>query len=151
MSTNCLAGLKDIFIEAEGAEFVYGRVGTFIGIYDCNCLQINGLSIDYDREADPIDDASGWSEPIRRTRPSTWSSSSRKRSARICRSRRLRSVTRRPDLRCKGLIQRVVRLHQPERHPVNHRSLTQCTQADPRRGGIRCGCRRNVHSQTPCL
>ena len=56
VSTIALRGLKDIFIEAEGAEFVYGRVGTFIGIYDCDCLQINGLSIDYDREADPIDD-----------------------------------------------------------------------------------------------
>ena len=56
VSTIALRGLKDIFIEAEGAEFVYGRVGTFIGIYDCDCLQINGLSVDYDREADPIDD-----------------------------------------------------------------------------------------------
>ncbi|MGN0202354.1 MAG: hypothetical protein ACI399_05550 [Candidatus Cryptobacteroides sp.] len=56
LNTIELRGLKDIFIEAEGAEFIFARMGNFIGIYDCDCLQINGLSVDWDREADPVDD-----------------------------------------------------------------------------------------------
>ena len=51
-----LRGLEDIFIDGVGAEFITGRKGYFIGIYDCRCLEINGLSVDWERDVDPIDD-----------------------------------------------------------------------------------------------
>jgi len=51
-----LRDLKDIYIEGTGAKFITGRMGYFMGVYGCNCLEINGLSVDWERGSDPIDD-----------------------------------------------------------------------------------------------
>ena len=51
-----MRGLHDIFIDGQGAEFINGLVGNFIAIYDCSCVEISGLGIDWERELDPIDD-----------------------------------------------------------------------------------------------
>lgn len=49
-------GLDTCLIDGAGAEFIFEKPGTFIGIRACNCLEINGLSIDVDRVSNPVDD-----------------------------------------------------------------------------------------------
>ena len=51
-----LSGLRNVFIDGEGAEFIFCTPGRQILVYGCDCLEINGLAIDYDRVRDPIDD-----------------------------------------------------------------------------------------------
>lgn len=51
-----LSGLRNVFIEGEGAEFIFCTPGRQILITDCDGLEIHGLAIDHDRVNDPIDD-----------------------------------------------------------------------------------------------
>ena len=51
-----LSGLRNVFIEGEGAEFIFCTPGRQILITDCDSLEIHGLAIDHDRVNDPIDD-----------------------------------------------------------------------------------------------
>ncbi len=51
-----IQGLRNVCIEGEGAEFIFCKPGRQILVYGCDCLEINGLAIDYDRVRDPIDD-----------------------------------------------------------------------------------------------
>ena len=51
-----LQGLRNVFIEGEGAEFIFCTPGRQILVYDCEGLEIHGLAIDHDRVNDPIDD-----------------------------------------------------------------------------------------------
>lgn len=48
--------LSDTFIDGTGAEFIFSKTGTQISLRHCSCLEINGLSVDWDRENDPISD-----------------------------------------------------------------------------------------------
>ena len=50
---------KDIqtcLIDGREAEFIFAKTGVFMTIERCNCLEINGLAIDVDRVANPVDD-----------------------------------------------------------------------------------------------
>lgn len=51
-----IQGLENVFIDGTKAEFITGVTGTFFRIDACNCLEINGLTVDWDRSSDPIDD-----------------------------------------------------------------------------------------------
>ena len=51
-----LSGLRNVFIEGEGAEFIFCTPGRQILITGCDSLEIHGLAIDHDRMNDPIDD-----------------------------------------------------------------------------------------------
>ena len=51
-----IQGLKNIYIEGDGAEFVFCNAGRQIHVTDCEGLEIHGLAIDHDRANDPIDD-----------------------------------------------------------------------------------------------
>lgn len=51
-----LSGLRNVFIEGEGASFIFCASGRQILVTDCAGLEIHGLTIDYDRVHDPIDD-----------------------------------------------------------------------------------------------
>lgn len=48
--------ISDCYIEATGAEFIFGSCGTFFNLSLCNCLEINGLTVDVDRVNNPVDD-----------------------------------------------------------------------------------------------
>ena len=51
-----ISGLRNIFIEGAGAEFIFCTAGRQILVRDCDSLEISGLAIDHDRVHDPIDD-----------------------------------------------------------------------------------------------
>ncbi len=51
-----IQGLKNVFIEGEGAEFIFCTPGRQILVNDCEGLELHGLAIDHDRVNDPIDD-----------------------------------------------------------------------------------------------
>ena len=55
-STIYMDGLQDVVIDGTGADFVTDKIGYFLGIKGCNCLEITGLSVDWDRDNDPIDE-----------------------------------------------------------------------------------------------
>ena len=48
--------VNDCLIDGPEAKFVTGRVGTFFDIRHCRCLEWRGLSFDWERDTDPIDD-----------------------------------------------------------------------------------------------
>lgn len=52
----CLEDLRTCFIDGKDAEFIFSRTGVFFRIMHCDCLEINGLTIDVDRVANPVDD-----------------------------------------------------------------------------------------------
>lgn len=49
-------GVEDCFIDGSGARFIFTKTGTYINISSCDTLEINGLTVDWDRENDPIED-----------------------------------------------------------------------------------------------
>ena len=51
-----IQGLRNVYIEGEGAEFIFCKAGRQIHVTDCEGLEIHGLAIDHDRVNDPIDD-----------------------------------------------------------------------------------------------
>lgn len=55
-STIMMDGLKDILIDGTGAEFITDRIGYFMTVNGCSCLEIKGLSVDWARDKDPIDE-----------------------------------------------------------------------------------------------
>ncbi len=53
---NSLNNLKDIFIDGSEAEFIFTVAGTQIPVEECSNVEISGLTVDWNREADPIED-----------------------------------------------------------------------------------------------
>ena len=51
-----IQGLRNVYIEGGGARFVFCAPGRQIYVTDCEGLEIHGLTVDYDRVCDPIDD-----------------------------------------------------------------------------------------------
>ncbi|MCR4616225.1 MAG: hypothetical protein K5756_08775 [Clostridiales bacterium] len=51
-----MQGLKNVYIEGEGAKFIFCSPGRMLHVRNCEGLEIHGLAIDYDRANDPIDD-----------------------------------------------------------------------------------------------
>lgn len=49
-------GVNDCLIEGPEAKFITGCSGTFFDICHCRCLEWRGLSFDWERDTDPIDD-----------------------------------------------------------------------------------------------
>ena len=52
----CIEDLQTCLIDGKEAEFIFAKTGVFMTISQCNCLEINGLTIDVDRVANPVDD-----------------------------------------------------------------------------------------------
>ena len=51
-----IQGLRNVYIEGEGAKLIFCTPGRQILVADCEGLEIHGLAIDHDRVNDPIDD-----------------------------------------------------------------------------------------------
>lgn len=51
-----LEGLQNVFVDGSKAEFITDKTGCFLQIADCNCVEVRGLTVDWDREKDPIED-----------------------------------------------------------------------------------------------
>lgn len=49
-------GLDSCIIDGSQAKFIVSKTGTFIQITHCDVVEIDGLSIDVDRENNPVDD-----------------------------------------------------------------------------------------------
>lgn len=49
-------GVEDCFVDGSRARFIFTQAGTYIRISSCDTLELNGLTVDWDRENDPIED-----------------------------------------------------------------------------------------------
>ena len=49
-------GVNSCLIEGDGARFIFENPGMFFRIANCDCVEINGITIDVDRVNNPIDD-----------------------------------------------------------------------------------------------
>lgn len=47
-------GIKDAYIDAEGAKILYDNRDGLVTVYDCECLEIRGLSFDWDWDKKPL-------------------------------------------------------------------------------------------------
>lgn len=52
----CMEGWRDVLVDGPEAKFLTRSRGTFIDVRDCRSTEIRGLSFDWEREEDPIDD-----------------------------------------------------------------------------------------------
>lgn len=51
-----LQGLRDVLIDGPEAKFLTRTRGTFLHLTDCRSTEIRGLSFDWERDSDPLDD-----------------------------------------------------------------------------------------------
>ncbi len=48
--------LDTCFIDGSKAKFIFSQAGLFFSVSRCNCVEINGLTVDVDRINNPVDD-----------------------------------------------------------------------------------------------
>lgn len=52
----CFNGVENCFVDGSKARFIFTKTGVYINISGSDTLEIYGLTIDWDRENDPIED-----------------------------------------------------------------------------------------------